>query len=421
MKKIIFKKNILKKVLKLSVKISLLLVALLFIIYLGFQSNEYVSGNRFVTYLNKNILAVAPIEDSIRLHFDQNFIDNQLFLVGKVHEVATSPIVDVSTFKYLNENMGIITYLAEMDIAQVYYLNAYLKDSTDFELQDILKQWVVLIGQYSTEYRENKWGRLKQYYQQLDSTKQFEVYGIDRLRDFDLLYCLLREKLPVKFTNDIPQERDSLIHWVSVQLPELLETNVFTSKDSLLLFNILYNCQNYGVIQRRDEFMYENLKRYYQQNNWECMKLYGCFGIYHTLQGFDSSFAGRMKKESFLHGGMVSLIESYVNSKLTLPSEVLPWFMADKGAYTKLSYSYDNLLFSYIKGVEDFKRLSQANSISLFKLDAVDSPYFHSNRGLYNFSVLPLLGGLPIDKEKAMTDYAQYLFFINGANGIKAD
>ncbi len=410
-----------KKILWFLAKTGLLHSALLLLIYPGFRLNEYLVGNKFVKYLEKNKLESVSINDSIPLHFDHDFFNNQLYLVGEVHEVESSPIIDVSMFKYLNQNNAITTYVAELDISQAYYLNKYLKDSTNISLKEILKKWSVLIGQNSTEYRENKWKRLKVYYQQLDSFKKFTVHGVDRLQDFELLYRLLQEKIPAKYANEIPQNKDSIINWASANLPEILQLNMLDLQDSLLLSNIVFNCKNWSNIHSRDEFMYKNLKRYYQQNQWKNTKIYGCFGLYHALQGCSHSFAGRIKENSFLNGQMVSLMESYANSYLTLPSQALPSFLADKGRYTRLSYSYDNLFLFYIKGIEDYKRVSNNHSISLFKLDAKYSPYSMSNRGLYNFSLLPIFGSIPIAKAKATTDYAQYVFFVNGANCIKVD
>jgi hypothetical protein len=143
--------------------------------------------------------------------------------------------------------------------------------------------------------------------------------------------------------------------------------------------------------------------------------------MYHTLQGTDHSLAGRIKAENFLNGNLVSLVALYTDSHLTLPSQGLPSYIADKGSYTKLSFSYDNLFLVYVKGIEDFKRASDKNSINLFKLDALNSPYNKSNRGLRNFSILNLFGGIPIAENKMTTDYVQYLFYVNGADWVQPD
>ena len=410
-----------KKIVKIIGKIVLLIIGLIGIVYLGFWINEYLAGNKYVDYLKKHKLISTQINDSIPLKFDNTFSDNQLFLVGEIHEVGTSPIIDVSTFKYLNQQNNITTYIAEMDIPQSYYINRYLKDSTDLSLEKILNEWVVYIGTVSSEYRDKKWGNLKKYYQQLDDTKKFEVYGLNRLNDFNLLNRLLKEKLPLTYSTEIPESKDSLINWISSNIPQILRTTSFSKQDSLLLSNIEFNCSNLDKIKSRDEFMYDNFHRYYEQNDWESKKIYGCFGLYHSLQGIDNTLGGRIKTNSFLSGNMVSLIALYNHSHLTVPSQGLPACLADDNIYTRLPYSNGNIFFGYIKGIEDFKRVSAKNSINLFKLDGANSPYNLSNRGLDNFSLIKLFGGIPINENRVTTDYIQYLFYVDGADWIKPE
>ncbi len=410
-----------KKILKISGRIGLLIIALIGLIYLGFRLKEYFTGNKYVDYLKKNKLVSAQINGSIPLKFDDAFEDNQLFLFGEIHETGASPYIDISTFKYLNQQTNNKIYIAEMDIAQAYYINQFLKDSSCLKLKEILKKWVVWIGQNNREYRENKWGNLKEYYQQLDKSNKFHVYGVNRLNDFDLLNQLLKEKLPITYSSDIPKDKDSLINWVSTKLPRILQVTPFCIQDSLLLVNIEFNVTNLNVIKSRDEFMYANLKRYYEQNNWKEEKIYGCFGLYHVLQGFDNTLAGRIKKTTFLNGNIVSCGVLYTNSYLTFPSQSLPDYLADKSTYTKLSYGNDNIFFGYIKGIEDFKRITDKNTINLFKLDDTDSPYKQTNRGLNNFNIIKLFGGIPIDQNKVTTDYIQYLFYIDGADWLNPD
>ncbi len=409
------------KILKITGKLVLLIIGLIVLVYLGFRLKEYLAGNKYVDYLNKNKLVSERIKETIPLKFDNDFSQNQLYLVGEIHELGTSPVIDVSTFKYLNQKNNVTTYIAEMDISQAYYINQYLKDSTDLRLKTILDKWVVWIGTNSTEFRGQKWGNFKEYYRQLNDKKKFEVFGLNRLNDFTLLNRLLTEKLPVTYSTEIPEDKDSLLTWVSTRLPEIFKTASFSFQDSLLLANIEFNCSNLDKIKSRDEFMYENFRRYYTQNDWKTKKIYGCFGLYHTLQGIERTLAGRIKESRILNDNLISLVALYTDSKLTVPSQGLPTYLADDGAFSKLSYSSDNIFLGYIKGIEDFKRVSDRNTINLFKLNSNDSPYNLSNRGLDNFSLVQLFGEIPIDENKVTTDYIQYLFYVDGADWVQPD
>src|SRR5699024_8960129 len=96
-----------------------------------------------------------------------------------------------------------------MDIAQSYYLNEYLEQSSKFSLDRILENWIVNIGQISKIYRNEKWGKLKKYYENLTADKKFQVIGIDVIRDYKLLHTLLNQKLLYQY--EIPKDKDGLI------------------------------------------------------------------------------------------------------------------------------------------------------------------------------------------------------------------
>lgn len=398
------------------------LILLAFLIYSGFRVKEYFVGNKYISYLQKNTLIQSPIKDSLQLKFDNEFYNNNLFLVGELHEVETSPIIDVAMFKNLHEKINVNVYLAEMGIAQSYYLNQYLNDSSTLNLDGILKNWVVNIGQVSKVYRNEKWEKLKEYYQTLPYNKKFKVFGINKISDFNLLHTLLTEKTPNQY--EIPKEEKELIKWGTINIPKILSNHHFEEDDRMLLENIYFNISNFEKIKYRSEFMFKNFQHYYEQNNWLNKKLYGCFGFYHTLQGLEKTFAGRLKKSNELgfKEKMISVNAIYINSHMTVLSSYLPSFIADETEYTRLAFSHDSMFDFYIVGIEDFKRIIEKNSINLFKLNTKNSPYYQSLRGTSNFSLLPFWGGIDIkDKNTVTTDYFQYLFVVDGADWIQPD
>lgn len=398
----------------------LVLIILAFLLYSGFRIKEYFVGNKYVSYLKKNTLIQSPIKDTLQLKFDEEFYDNHLFLVGELHEVETSPVIDVAMFKHLHEKINVEVYLAEMDIAQSYYLNQYLNNSSTQNLNNILKDWVIYIGQVSKAYRKGKWEKLKYYYQTLPDTKKFKVFGVDKMNDFNLLHTLLKEKVPVEYT--IPKGENEIIGWGTKNIPEILSTHDFEENDRQLLENIHFNISNLEKIKSRDEFMYKNFHHYYEQNDWMNKKLYGCFGFYHTLQGLEKTFAGRLNKsnEVNIKEKMISINAIYTNSHLTVLSSYLPPFIADDTEYTKLAFSHDSMFDYYVMGIEDFKRVGEKKSINLFQLNARNSPYNQSLRGTSNFSLLPFWGSINIkDEDTVTTDYFQYIFVVDGADWIK--
>lgn len=398
---------------------SLFSVGMLFILFTSCSSSKYVS------YL-KAETEVVKMTDSLQFNsLDEDFYQNKLFLVGEVHEVASSPRIDFALFTQLNEKVNIQVYLAEMDIAQGYYLHEYLKGSDAIELKTILKEWPVYIGTVSEEHR-NKWRKMRAYYAQLPEAKKFELVGIDRIADFELLHQLLQDKLPKQYQDDIPDDQEALVDWAKNKLNAILQTEraQLEAGTMSLLTNIQFNLSNYQEIRSRDQFMHKNFQSLYQQNQWEDRNIYGGFGFYHTLQAYKYNFAGRVKKDSTLaHSAkMVSMNTLYLDSRLTVDSKALPRFMQDKGkAFTRFKYSQDNRLFMYIKGIADYKKVTQPNTISLLKLDAEDSPYLNSTRGTKVKKLITIWDAFNILEGTSTTDYAQYVILVRNADWITPD
>lgn len=398
---------------------------ILFILAISILSLTSCSSGKYVNYL-KNNTEVVKMKDSLQFNsLDEDFYKNKLFLVGEVHEVETSPRIDFALFNQLNEKIKIDVYLAEMDITQGYYLQEYIKGSNELELKNILKKWPVYIGSISKQYR-NKWKNMRTYYAQLPETSKFKLVGIDRIVDFELTQKLLKEKLPKKYHREIPNTKDSLIFWSKNKLNAILEKEkTQLDKNTFnLLENIEYNISNYGKTRSRDKFMYQNFKRLYAQNEWGNKNIYAGFGFSHTLQAYNYTFAGRIKKDTTLPyaNKMVSLNTMYVDSKLTVDSRALPKFMQDKGkAFTKFNYSQDSRLFMYIKGIADYKKVTVPNTISLLKLDADGSPYLNSTRGTKVKNLIPIWDAYDIIDGTSTTDYAQYILFVRNADWIQPD
>jgi hypothetical protein len=382
------------------------------------------ASRRHTQYLEKNLESISLNNSDLQFHsLDSNFYDNNLFFVGEIHEVSTSPKIDVAMFKQLHKKAGVRTYVAEMDIAQAYFLNEYIRGSDEFELKTILKEWVVGIGQNSAEVRE-KYTELREYYRSLPESEKFEIVGIEMNTDFDLIRKLLTMKLVLN-EMELNIDDDSLIVWGQKKLPELIEKNKnkLSEIDYLNLSNIQYNFEKYNPnwYWYRDKYSYQNFKNIYDQRQWKTEKLYACFGFAHTLQAYPYTLAGRIKndKEFSLSYKMVSMNALYVDSYLTVTSKGLPKFMRSKNEFTRLKLSYDNYLFMYLKGIRDYKKVTDKNTITLFKLDGENSPYKESLRGTKNFALVPIWDGFKIeDKNTVTTDYAQYVFFVRNADWV---
>ncbi|MFC3809380.1 hypothetical protein [Lacihabitans lacunae] len=396
---------------------NILTLAIVSIIFSSCASRKYVN------YLKTNV-EIVEMKDSLQFtSLNTDFYNNDLFFVGEIHEVKTSPRIDFALFTQLNEKVNIELYLAEMDIAQAYYLQKYIEGSNEMELKDILKNWVVYIGSISDQYR-NKWVKLREYYAQLPEKSKFQIVGLDKIADYTLLRKLVEEKIPEQFLTELPTDDEKWSVWSSKNLDKIIKSGLSENNEISILKDIQFNISTNSKIKSRDKFMFENFKRYYLEKEWKNKKIYGGFGFAHTLQAYDYTLAGRIKKDTLLpyKNKMVSMNALYVNSRLTVQSAALPKFLQDKGKdFTRFKFSYDNRLFMYIKGIADYKKVTRPNTISLIKLDSKDSPYLYSARGTKTKRLIPIWEGFDIIEGTSTTDYAQYVFFVRNADWIVPD
>ena len=409
-----------KKILKITIVLLLSIFGVIIIAYSTFRIKEYFIGNKYVEYLRNNTITISTNNSPIKFeNLNPEFYSNNIFLTGEIHEVESSQKIDFSLFKHLNQKINVKIYLAEMDIAQAYYMNKFIQNSTDLDLKTILNKWVVYIGRYNKDYYE-KWNNYKKLYSSIPDERKFKIVGIERISDFELLHKLLFEKLSA-FKVKIPSKKNNLILWGVNELPNIIYTynNSLELEDIELLNDIHFNLAEYNSDENRDERMFQNFKHYYLDNNWGNKKLYGCFGFFHTLGGETNTFAGKLNnsEQLSLKDKIISMNGIYVDSYLTVLSESLPELMKDNGKFTRFRFSYDNMLTMYIVGIEDFKRATSENSISLLRLNGENSPYKKSLRGTDNFRILPLWDGIKIrNKNSVTTDYIQYVFFVRDAD-----
>ncbi len=394
-----------------------LTIALLSVLFSNCASPKYVK------YLKKNV-EIVESKDSLQfVSLDTDFYKNDLFFVGEIHEVETSPRIDFAMFTQLNEKVNIEIFLAEMDIAQAYYLQKYIEGSNELELKDILKNWAVYIGSISDQYR-NKWVKLREYYAQLPAKSKFQIVGLDKIADYDLLRKLISEKIPEQFLTELPNDDDKWPVWASENLDKIIKSGLLENSDVALLKDIQFNITTNSKIKSRDSFMFKNFKRYFLEKDWKDKKIYGGFGFAHTLQAYNYTLAGRIKKDTLLPftNNMVSMNALYIDSRLTVQSAALPKFLQDKDKdFTRFKFSYDNRLIMYIKGIADYKKVTRPNTISLIKLDSKDSPYLNSARGTKTKRIIPIWEGFDIIEGTSTTDYAQYVFFVRNADWIIPD
>ncbi|MGK0390912.1 MAG: hypothetical protein ACI94Y_003672 [Maribacter sp.] len=397
-----------KKILKWTLRLFLGSLLFIAILYAGFHLWEYSTGGKYVKYLKENSQTIPLGEHFAYDIMEKDIERNQLILVGEVHGFEEPLKFDVDFFKYLHENHSVNHYIAELDFIQANLLNDFLVSGDEELLSTILKRWVVVQGRDNQDYFD-KYRALHQYYQQLPDDNKFEFIGIDRIQDNALFLDCIDGLFPDTISEDyLTRERiDSL---------EILYAN---NADTLFILSHLKSNLNYVRDKmNREEILFQNFQNLYKEYKLEESKLYGYFGLYHVFQyrvNGNHPLASKIRKSDLGFENKILSVNFMMNdSHMVMPSSQLPEFMRDEGKYTKMPVSADNMLFMYIYGIKDFKRMTPNNNKSLIKMTGENNPYAGSKRLNMTIQLLPVTDLFELtDKGKP---YVQYTVFIRNSD-----
>lgn len=293
---------------------SVFAIILISILYVFISNKIFIGGkdSELTDYLKNNHTSLHDKIDG-KL-FDAPFYNSQVILLGEIHGYADNQKLDLDFLKFLNQKTGVKYYIAEMDSAYSHKLNLFLHGSS--KDQNLLKEVVLAvkkrIPQQSSKELMEKWSAIYDYNQTLKDSLKICVIGIDT--DF----------------NDNSRK---------------------ISRDSAMIINF---------------------KNAVKKLNIEHEKFYGLFGFYHVLQHGvkknEKPFAERLKNSGFKTSSIVSFpldSEMYLPKNPQFPTpedEKIDWINADGP-------------LMLVKGINDFKDFSPSNSVTLFKLNAKNSPY----------------------------------------------
>lgn len=299
--------------------LTVLAIILISILYVFISNKIFIGGkdSEFTDYLKNNHAPVNhKIDDKL---FDDNFYNSQVFLLGEIHGYADNQKLDLDLLKFLNQKSGIKYYIAEMDSTHSHKLNLFLHGNT--KDQNLLKEVVLAvkkrIPQQSSKELMEKWNAIYDYNQTLKDSLKISVIGVDT--DFN-------------------------------------ENSRKISRDSAMIINF---------------------KNTVKKMNIEREKFYGFFGFYHVLQhGVKKDkkpFAEELKNSGFKTSSIVSYP---LDSEMYLPKN--PQFPTPEDE--KINWINADGPLMLVKGINDFKEFAAPNSITLFKLNAKNSPYQHSDK-----------------------------------------
>lgn len=335
--------------------ISLLSIILLFIAYLYISNKLFLESkdDDNISYLSKNNVQISASIDE-KL-FDDEFYKSQVFLLGEIHGYADNQKIDQEMLFFLNKKVGVKYYIAEMDSLTAKKLNVFLleKQKNKAILKEVVESVKKRIPQQASQELFDKWNAIYDYNQKLADSLKITVIGIDKNFDDE-------------------------------------------SKGS------------------RDEAMVSNFENSIKKRHLENEKFYGLFGYFHTLQKKTESgratFAAGLKDSGVK---VTSLVCYTIDSEMYLPKN--PQFPTPENE--KVDWLNADGPLMLVKGINDLKELSKPESITLFKLNAKNSPYLKSQNLItvksraFGENIVPL-------KDASATDYFQYVFLLRNSAAL---
>jgi len=390
------------------------LILLLVVAYGGFHLWEYASGGKYVQYLTENSETI-PLEQQFSYQtMESDLSASKLIMVGEIHGFGEPCKFDVDFFKYLHKNHGVRHYVAELDFVQALLLNDYLQSGDEELLSDILKNWAVEQGRNNKSYFD-KYRAFHAYYSQLPDDEKFEFIGVDKTQDLALTASYVNSLLPNGSTETtVSTDIDSTLHQI-----ETLKSIYSHSPDMLFVLthiaSNLMETQNRG---HREDVMFGNFYKLYKQYNLAERKVYGYFGLFHAFQyrvNGQHPLASQIRMSDLgLADHMLSITFLLNDSYMAMASNALPEFLRDKGPYSRMPVSADNMLIMYMYGIKDFKRMTPEHHKSLIKMNAEPNPYAETTRMLTTFQVLPVTD--LFEMNDAGKPYTQYTLFVRNSD-----
>ena len=355
------------KILKGLLKFILLPIIVLLVgapIFFAIKNTLYLGGTDdvHVAYLTKH-QEVLDRKNAVFNSFDNAFYSNNVFILCENHGYEDVQLIDDQLFIHLNKKAGVRFYIAEMDSVMSNKLNTFLRNPIADKglLKSVITDVADIIPQQSSQQLMDKWLRIHAYNAQLNDSAKIEVFGLDKNRS---------------------------------------DTSSKLGRDSSMLLNFNEIVHKRGL-----------------QNQ----KFYGLFGYAHGLQaGIGERNTHYLAAKLKRNGTFPQFQKIQTIACLTLESEMyLPPFEGMPTPPDKKTgmFNMDGPM-ALTKGIKDAKSVATTNAVTLFNLNASDSPYKNTQR-LMGVQI-NLLGQevLAYDDKKPTTDFFQYVLLMRGSKAL---
>lgn len=375
---------------------------------------------------NKASINLDSIDDFKGLDLLREDLENKkVILAGEIHGFDKDKILNIKMVRYLQKEIGLKYYLAEMGYSNAYFINKYLKTGDEDILQQAFSHVKGTAGHNEDNY--NFYKQLYEFNKDLDDDDKIKIIGIDiehnPMSSHAYIKDVIRsEKSEIESINSLLdslenyQNKGDTYEWKAA-LDDLylkannvvkdLQSNEKVYKNllgkeflgfTMVVENIKTACEAY-----KDEMKFDYIRENQIYKNFILLdsnidggKYYGQWGLGHIYQekvtytSFDIEFFGaKLDKDNKFKDKVMSI--AYVYDK-------------QSSKYIPGSYYINADIFS--------DSMKNKNTCILFKLNGYKSPF-------ENELISPFQSGNEFDKSKVTTDYFQYMVILKGVNQSK--
>lgn len=397
-------------------------------------------------YLRTHQLSVAaPGELRFDRILDSSFYQHQLLLLGEPHGCAVPQGVDLALLRHLNQRLGVRHYVAEIDPAQAYLFNDYLRTGDEEPLRAVFSGWDGS-AQWGNQDFYDKVRAIRALNATVPPARRVVFIGLDRLQDYGLFgryLAVLRRSavdsaaapaldsvaaaLARAADPNAPPVADSTIARLARQAQAQLPAAAAADSVGTALHHAIRNLTYLGPKRiRRDSVMALNLRDAYATGQLApTAKAYGLWGLAHVARrapaGVPPQLAELAPRVSLPKGGTVGSIATLlVDCRMMLPANAAPPPLRPAtGARTiEVPMSQDGPLV-FVRGINDVKAATQPRTLALCRLDAPGSPYRVSQRlaavraPLFNQTLVPT------DEQAVTTDFFQYVLVVRDGPAVR--
>ncbi|WP_417888062.1 hypothetical protein [Zunongwangia sp.] len=346
-------KKVFKWILIIIAIIGVFIIISSLIIYKKNQSFIGEPDAEFVEYLNQNKKILDSKAYLQKDLFDKNTYKSDIILLGENHGYAVTQKIDKNILIHLNKKIGLRNYIAEIDSIRAELLNNFLnkKEKDSILLKKIILAININIPQQSSRELFDKWSEIYDYNQKLPDSLKLKILGVDKT---------FGKKTPIS----------------------------------------------------RDSAMIMNFKKFIKKKKIENEQFYGYFGLFHvsqeTIKNNTKSFAERLKSNNFKVKSIVCL---NIDSEVYLPkNEKIPTTKSEKISFLNMDGP-----IVLVKGINDLKKASTKENITLFNLNKKNSPYFNSKKLITMKTNFINQNWSPEKDNLKTTDFFQYAILIRNS------